>query len=744
METKIELDDFQKSAIEYVNKEENVLITAHTGSGKTIIAKYAIKYWTHRGKRVIYTSPIKTLSNEKYKEFREEFKEIKIGILTGDNKINPDGNCLIMTTEILRNSLYGVNDLSIGNILENVKCVIFDEIHYINDIDRGHVWEETIMMLNKDIQLVMLSATIQNANEFAKWIEQIKEKKTNLITTERRVVPLTFYIMTNKLREIYKDKFNNQNYIESYEAYKNDIKKNNLYKIRNLLNVMKVNNLFQTIIFTFSRNNAEHYATSINLCLLTKEEIRESELIFNKNMIKYDKQYEKIEQYNKIKKMILTGICYHHSGLLPILKEIIEILFKDNLIKVLFATETFAVGVNMPTRSVVFTELEKFDGTKKRYLTTSEFKQMSGRAGRRGIDVKGNVIILPCYELIDLSVLNVMICGKVNSITSKIKFNYDLILKILEKMNQSPVEFLNTSLFTTDQQNTLNEIKKRIKTNEKILKDNKIEKDIIEKCKELEFFEIKERLNKKEKKLMNDLHNDLDLNYEKYKMNLELEKNINKDNQTINEIEIYNKKECDKIIKFLKNFGYIYNNIDKLDKTCVSIKGTIACYLNECNGIIMTEMLYTGLLDKLTAEEITGILAIFIEEAKNNESELSITNASSNLNINKCLNSIDKFINEFLEKEEEIGLCSEWKVMLEYVEIAYKWVSGISFNDIEKEFNIYIGNFVRGMLKIHNITNELENVCNITKNYELIKKLQKIRELIIRDIVNTNSIYINS
>ena len=392
-----ELDAFQKEGIYRIYKNENILITAHTGSGKTVLAIYAIAHCLKHNKKVLYTSPTKSLSNQKYAEFTEKFDSV--GIMTGDIKMNPDAQCIIMTTEILRNILYRYNnDIENNHItslinIEDVGAVIFDEVHYINDPDRGKVWEETIILLPKDMTLVMLSASIDKPEVFASWIGDIKQKPISLIPTSHRVVPLRHYFWNSyifdnngkdelkwELVEILDDK----GHFKNYDIMKKNYKMYDVNKLMDkLVDFLLDQNYIPALFFKFSRKKCETICKTLRNNLLTHEEIYEVENTFNYYMKDYKKTYEILPQYQDVYTQLLKGVVYHHSGLIPILKEIIEILYSKGLVKILFATETFAIGVNMPTKTVIFTDLNKYDNKGLRQLRTDEYLQMSGRAGRR-------------------------------------------------------------------------------------------------------------------------------------------------------------------------------------------------------------------------------------------------------------------------------------------------------------------------------------------------------------------------
>ena len=375
-----ELDDFQKHAIASIKKNENVLVTAHTGSGKTVPAIFGIADSLSKNKKIIYTSPIKSLSNKKLFELKQKFPDV--GILTGDIKFNPDAQCVIMTTEILRNILYQSASQHID--ITEVDKVIFDEVHYINDPDRGRVWEECIILMPKEITLIMLSATIDKADEFAKWVGNIKEKTTNLIPTHKRVVPLEHYIYNPESEHILNKIVTHDGNFINYDLIKKEYNILHTSKMINpFIEFLKTRQLVPALFFVFSRKECEKLALSVQKTLVDSEEINEIDKIFNYELRNHKKTYENSPQYHLIHKLVLKGIAFHHSGLIPLLKEVIEILFAKGLIKILFATETFAVGVNMPTKTVIFTKLTKYSNKSFRYLRTDEYLQIAGRDDKR-------------------------------------------------------------------------------------------------------------------------------------------------------------------------------------------------------------------------------------------------------------------------------------------------------------------------------------------------------------------------
>jgi superfamily II RNA helicase len=778
-----ELDAFQKRGIYNIYKNENVLITAHTGSGKTVLAIYCIAHNLKKNKKVIYTSPIKSLSNQKYAEFIKIFgNDSSIGIMTGDIKMNPDGQCIIMTTEILRNILYKKSTSENNNIdilnentlidINDVGAVIFDEVHYINDPDRGKVWEECLVLLPKNINLVMLSATIDRPEQFASWIGNIKEVPISLIPTSHRVVPLKhyfwkYYIYDNngkdeikwELIEIMDDKGKFKNYDLIKKIYKIfDINK----IMDKLVDYLVDNNYTPALFFKFSRKKCETICKTVRRSLLNFEELAEVENIFNFQMRNYKKIYEILPQYQDVYKQLMKGVVYHHSGLIPILKEIIEILYSKGLVKILFATETFAIGVNMPTKTVLFTEIEKFDNNGMRLLRTDEYLQMSGRAGRRGLDKFGSVIILPCMELPSEIIFKNILTGKSPMLVSKFKLSYQFVLKTISSNNFNINDFLSKTLIMNENdkiilgiisekyliENKIKELnliesidKLTINNNDKnnIINDN-IKNNIINYEKIVNklndtLFTIKKKDRdklEKEKKSIESIQNFKD-NYEKFKLLDNYKKELKK-----LDIEIWNcnnslKEDIQKIINLLESENYINSK-----------RGIVAMSINECQELIFTEMIFRNVLDKLDFPEIIAVLSCFINEKNQNTNEKYISDLNVSDNVIIALKEIDSIANYFIKLEDKFNIYinSDYNLYLDFIEPAYIWASGGTINKVYEYTTIYDGNFVKAIMRINNICENLMDICKTIERYDICTKLEKYNEKLIRDITTINSLYI--
>lgn len=425
-----QLDKFQEEAISYARSGNSVIVSAPTGAGKTLIAEYVIEDCMKNNKGVIYTAPIKALSNQKFRDFSKKYPQ-QVGILTGDVSINRDAPILIMTTEIFRNAI-----LVDPNEFENREWLIFDEIHYLDDIERGTVWEEAIILLPSHMKMLALSATIPNIEEFVEWFKKVHKFPLKAVIEKTRPVPLHFFFQCNNdlftnLKELKHSGYLKEKLKEYYPGKQYLQFRTN--RMTTLIDYLKRNNALSCLYFSFSRRRCEDLAQEISHVNFLKFD--EEKFIIQK----FDELIQKFNissssHINYLYPLIKRGIAYHHAGLLPTLKEIIEQLFTTGLIKFIFTTETFALGVNMPARTVVFDTLSKFYGRYHGYLKTRDFYQMAGRAGRRGIDKEGNVILKVNPYHIDAVSLEDIIYGNYEPIQSQLNSCYATILNLYRIM----------------------------------------------------------------------------------------------------------------------------------------------------------------------------------------------------------------------------------------------------------------------------------------------------------------------
>ncbi|KAI6651637.1 Superkiller viralicidic activity 2-like 2-like [Oopsacas minuta] len=446
------LDPFQQEAIDCLEGNHSVLVSAHTSAGKTAVAEYAIALSLKDKQRVIYTTPIKALSNQKYREMLDIFADV--GLMTGDVTINPSASVLVMTTEILRNMLYRGSE-----VMREVGWVIFDEIHYMRDKDRGVVWEETIILLPDNVHYVFLSATIPNARQFAEWVSLLHKQPVHVVYTDQRPVPLQHYIfpgggdglylVVNESGEFLEENFQKAMAILSESSESKGKKQSGFNKgggsVEKILESIMEKKLQPVIVFSFSRRECESYALQLSkMDFNTSEEKKLVQAVFHNAIAILNAEDKQLPQIENVLPLLKRGVGIHHSGLLPILKEIIEILFGEGLLKVLFATETFSLGLNMPARTVVFARARKFDGEHFRWLNSGEYIQMSGRAGRRGLDDRG-IVMLMVDEHMDAAIGRSLLQGDPHPLNSAFHQTYNMVLNLLRVDGINPEYILERS-----------------------------------------------------------------------------------------------------------------------------------------------------------------------------------------------------------------------------------------------------------------------------------------------------------
>lgn len=804
------LSDFQKASIESIVTGNHCLVTAHTGSGKTTPAEFAIEYFKKQGKKVIYTGPIKALCNQKLYDFRKKFPHISFGILTGDIKDNPEADVLIMTTEILRNTLFNKEIISkekttIQNPLlsfemdfdSELGAVVFDEIHYISDEDRGSVWEQSIILLPDHIQLIMLSATIQKPELFAKWIEDVKnckniDKQVYLCSTYERVVPLIHYNWLSclnqtkkkyiKLDENFKyyinkpltlsrsdgnpfieDSFRNlikyQKMIESENFIKRQYVLNDI--IKHLLN----NDMLPALCFIFSRKNVQIAAKEINFSLFAPEDktpsIIENECkqILIKKLPNY-KEYLKLPEYIELIDLLKKGIAIHHAGIMPILREIVELLFEKNYIKLLFATETFAVGINMPTKTVIFTSLYKFDNNGQRELYSHEYTQMAGRAGRRGLDKIGHVI--HCNNLFKMDQINYkkILTGGAKLLSSKFKISFNLILNIIysnnwrEDFNKEEFKaFIEKSMISEnlakEQSYYLSmekDIQQQIDQFKTIIDNLTTPESII-----LEYKKLKSQTNlrnnqkKKVHKQIQDIENQykLDNDLKQYNVYEALIEEQKKNIGLTNSVKNYIDDNIQNILDHLINKEFIDENLKILHK------GIISSQIQEVHSLVMGEIFtFTNGFESFNSNDLILIFSCFTNINIDDDYKILSCPQVNLFKITKFIKETNEYY-EFIQSKNFIPNDSEIIFHMDLIDILPDWINAQDENDclivlekIKNEKYIFLGDFVKAILKINTIALELEKISDLLNNLELKQKLQEIPNKILKFIATNQSLYV--
>ena len=818
-----ELSNFQKHAIKNIRDGKHVLITAHTGSGKTLPAEYAIDYFTQKGKKLVYTAPIKALSNQKFYEFTKLFPHISFGLLTGDIKTNPEADVLIMTTEILRNTLFQKKlveeqktniplnfDMDIDNELG---CVIFDEIHYINDADRGKVWEETIMMLPKHVQMLMLSATLDKQENFAKWISGIKGTEVCITPTNHRVVPLKHYsfvtcpestLKNNKDKELV-EKFNkiinkpvllkssdsefSDSVYYSANSLINYFKTNNIFVkksfiLNEVVRHLKANNMLPAICFIFSRKGVEQSASEITTSLFDKDDntpsliVNECQSILMK--LSNYREYINLPEYINLIKILKKGIAIHHSGIMPIFREMVEILFSKGYIKLLFATETFAVGINMPTKTVIFTALNKFDGSYNRDLMSHEYTQMAGRAGRRGLDTVGHVIHLNnLFPMPTMSDYKFILSGKPQTLVSKFKIHYNLILNLINSKIQSDdkgadsvssqeIDKLITNKLTgfVDKSMIQNEIMKEYNATKEQYEQTKVNidkyKTMLDCCKTplkeiTDYIDIEYKhstsKNKMKKRLSLQLQTIKDCN-----VNLEEDINTYKTYQE----QLFALTKFEKLLVNIQN--YTYETINMLmtilnehkfieyDNSLIKLTdaGINATQVQEFHSLVSAEIIQkTNYLDKYSVKQLCAFFSCFSNIMVSDEDKYHYTSLEDP-ELKSLVGDLENLYNKYFDIETSYQLDTgcEYHLCFDILVYVMEWCDADNERQCKiilqklAEKNIFLGEFVKALLKINNTANELEKIAEMNNKITLLQKLREIPAKTLKFVATNQSLYV--
>ncbi|MCX6706596.1 MAG: DEAD/DEAH box helicase, partial [Candidatus Woesearchaeota archaeon] len=448
------LDKFQEDAISAIESNHSVVVSAPTGSGKTLIADYIINRDVKDGIKVIYTAPIKALSNQKYKESIADYGKDKVGIITGDVVINPGALIIIMTTEVYRNMA-----ITKDRLIDSVSYVVLDEIHYINDIERGYVWEESIIFSDDRVRFLCLSATIPNAEEFASWIHHIKKHPVITVKHPTRSVHLHRGFYDTELGLTTLEDIRDLKDIPDY-AYAIG-KQRRINKIRppNHIELIKeMKDKLPCFFFNFSREGCQKLALELAQSGLSKGD--PSIMSFVRNRLESaPKEISDLKSTKALRQTLPLGIAFHHAGLIPIMKDIVEQLFSEGKINVLYTTETFAVGINMPAKTVCFKSARKFDGVNFRFLHSKEYFQIAGRAGRRGIDKEGFVYMMIDRRDFDYEKLKKITTADKEPIVSQFKLSVNTVLNLVLQHTPEEIEKILHMSFYTYQHGNKTEIK---------------------------------------------------------------------------------------------------------------------------------------------------------------------------------------------------------------------------------------------------------------------------------------------
>ncbi len=756
-----ELDDFQKQACDLINEGKSVVVCAPTGAGKTVIAEHAIHKALEEGTRIFYTTPLKALSNQKYYDFGERYGTDNVGLLTGDTSINRSAQIVVMTTEVFRNMLYGTNFGAVADNLQNVRYVVLDEVHYMNDEQRGTVWEESIIYCPTNVQIIALSATVANADELTAWINTV-HSRTELVNTDFRPVPLKFYYFDSSQPDRLlplltpSGQLNKKIKPEKKVPYKSRNKQRSYVKdiVRNLAE----NDMLPAIYFTFSRKKCdeqmEKCATSLSL--VTRAEQAQIRQFVDEYIAENPHLYG-----NKHIEYLLCGVASHHAGLLPAWKNLVEKLFQKGLIKVVFATETLAAGINMPARSTVISSTSKRTDSGHRMLTASEFLQMSGRAGRRGMDEVGYVTVVGTQFQSPEEVAE-LVLSPANPLESRFSPSYSMVLNLLQRFSLDEAkELILKSFGYFSSGSRLQPLLKldeaynaEIKAREfacphklcddKFFEYNKLRniyvqnrqtyKKILkqEKSKHRPLSDEVIKFGQETKEMLAKMHDCACDNcklYKKHAKNIEVIERLKvKQNKLAKEIErqrdiFWNKFLAHRSV--LVDMGYIVEDYP-------TAKGITTAQIRSENELFIAEIIFSGVLDNLTPAQLAGVVCAITTE----DLRIDIPYRPFSEPIRKTLNLIRNIRRKVEKVQNRYQVEAPMYINPYFSSMIELWVEGAEWETVTEDIDMGEGDIVRSFKRVVDVLRQFTTISNVPE--ALVFTAREAIEKILREPVDVD------
>ena len=756
-----ELDDFQKDACRVIDEGQSVVVCAPTGAGKTVIAQHAINNALREGVRIFYTTPLKALSNQKFYDFSEQYGNDKVGLLTGDTSINRDAQIVIMTTEVFRNMLYGTNFGAVADNLKNVRYVVLDEVHYMNDEQRGTVWEESIIYCPTNIQFIALSATVANGQELTDWINTV-HSKTTLINTDFRPVPLKFYYFDSsqplKLLPLLtpSGQLNNKIRPEKPMWVRGGRKRNKKSYVKQIISNLSHNDMLPAIYFTFSRKKCDEQMEKCSgLELNTKEERKKIRQFIDEFIAENPHLYG-----NKNIDYLIQGVASHHAGLLPAWKSLVEKLFQQGLIKVVFATETLVAGINMPARTAVISAVSKKTDSGHRMLTANEFLQMSGRAGRRGMDEVGYVVVVGTSFQSPDEVAQ-LVLSKPNPLESKFSPSYSMVLNLLQRFDlEESKELILKSFGYYSSDYRLKPILDQIKQYEGEIKEreficpSKFSDEKMREYDKLRFRYVQDRQTYKKilrqekskhrplspeviefgERNKNDLHKmksypcDTCKSYKKHSKNIEVTarlenkiKNLKKEIEKQKDI-YWNKFLSHKAV--LEDYGYIVNNYP-------TDKGKTISQIRAENELYLAEIIFSGVLDALTPSQLAGVVCAVTTE----DLRMEIPYVPFSEPVRKTLNKIRNIKRKLEKVQSNLDIEDPAYINPYFSSMIELWVEGAEWDTITGSLqDTGEGDIVRAFKRTVDVLRQFTVIDNVPET--LVFTAKEAIDNIMREPVN--------
>ena len=732
-----EFDPFQITACHAVEDGKGVLVAAPTGAGKTVVGEFAAFFALQAGKKCFYTTPIKALSNQKYSEFVAKFGEDRVGLLTGDTSINGEADILVMTTEVLRNMLYAGS-----NTLTNLGCVVMDEVHYLADKFRGAVWEEVLIHLMESVQVISLSATVSNAEEFGEWLGEVRGE-TEVIVSEIRPIPLFQHVLIgNRLMDLFDQpgKINPEILQREREA----IRRSSLGRNRrgrftepsdrmsraDIIEKLQRENLLPAITFIFSRVGCD---AAVKQCLhaglrLTspeeRTEIRQTALRYTQNIAEEDLEVLGFQEWLTA---LERGIAAHHAGLLPSFKGAVEDLFQRGLVKAVFATETLALGINMPARTVVLEKLIKFNGEAHVPITPGEYTQLTGRAGRRGIDIEGNAVI-QWSPTVDSASAAGLASTRTYPLRSSFSPTYNMAINLISRFGRETARrSLESSFAQFQADRAVVGLTRQIRKNETLIQE--LMKDA--QCHLGDFAEyarlrrsIKEvevLLSRRDQRKTFDNRQRSHMESELAELRRSLKAHSThgcaerEDHARLAERAGRLTRENDGLTTRVENRTHVIaktfdqicqvlDHLEYIDGEKPTVQGKILTKIYAESDLLLTESIRRGLLDDLNATELLSVASCMIFESRSQE------NLAPKLPSQKVTSTLTEIISLWAQLEvieNDFGVKTQREPDAGFCFISYKWASGNSLNSVLKGSDMSVGDFVRSTKQLVDLLNQI-------------------------------------
>lgn len=757
------LDDFQQEAVFHIDNGKSVVVCAPTGAGKTCIAEHAIHRALENNQRIFYTTPLKALSNQKYSDFANKYGTDKVGLLTGDTSVNRDGQIVVMTTEVFRNMLYGTNFGSVTDNLRNVQYVVLDEVHYMNDEQRGTVWEESIIYCPTNIQIIALSATVANSQALTDWINTV-HSKTELVYTDFRPVPLRyFYFDSSQPHDVLPlltptGQLNRKIRPEKRSYGRHGRKQPQRSVVKDVINALHKRDMLPAIYFTFSRKKCdEQMDKCCDLYLVSRREREQIEEIINEYLI--DNPYL---SENKHIEYLKCGVASHHAGLLPGWKVLVEKLFQKGLIKVVFATETLAAGINMPARSTVISSISKRTDNGHRTLTPSEFLQMSGRAGRRGMDEVGYVTIVGSQFESPEEVAE-LVLSDANPLESRFSPGYSMVINLLQRFTQEQAkelilksfgyftstermkglinlqlesqskvaayaEFKCFSGLTTDDLLSYNKLRDIYVENKKVLKT--LNKQLKNKhTYTLEHEEFRQKV-KNMCAEMNSCPCNTCRVYKKHMKNVVL---MEREQKKLREIERTISKQKDIYWnKFLSHKG-VLEKLGYIEDNFPNEKGVVVAMLRTENELYMAEIIQSGVLDSLSPAELASVICAVNTEDMRAEmyAKLPISH-----NVKRALGRIKEIRRKLAITQRDFDIETPMYINSFYSPLIELWILEGDWQKVIENVEMGEGDVVRSFKRTVDILRQITILPNI--NPELADKAREAIDAIMKEPIDVD------